>query len=47
MIKFICFIKFNEIKIRTVALRTGIVLSKDGGALEKMKTPIITPIGDG
>ncbi len=28
-------------------LRTGIVLSKDGGALEKMKNPIITPIGNG
>ena len=33
--------------IRTVALRTGIVLSKDGGALKKMKTPIITSLGNG
>ena len=39
--------QFNEIKIRTVALRTGIVLSKDGGALKKMKTPIITSLGNG
>jgi uncharacterized protein (TIGR01777 family) len=39
--------QFNNIKIRTVAFRTGIVLSKDGGALKKMKTPIITPLGDG
>ena len=39
--------QFNEIKIRTVALRTGIVLSKDGGALKKMKTPVITALGNG
>ena len=39
--------QFNQIKIRTVALRTGIVLSKDGGALKKMKTPIITALGNG
>ena len=39
--------QFNQIKIRTVALRTGIVLSKDGGALKKMKTPIITSLGNG
>ena len=39
--------QFNEIKIRTVALRTGIVLSKDGGDLKKMKTPIITSLGNG
>ena len=39
--------QFNEIKIRTVALRTGIVLSKDGGALKKMKTPVITSLGNG
>ena len=39
--------QFNEIKIRTVALRTGIVLSKDGVALKKMKTPVITSLGNG
>ena len=39
--------QFKEIKIRTVALRTGIVLSKDGGALKKMKTPVITALGNG
>lgn len=39
--------QFNQIKVRTVALRTGIVLSKDGGALKKMKTPIITSLGNG
>ncbi len=39
--------QFENLKIRTAVLRTGIVLSKDGGALEKMKTPIITPIGNG
>ena len=39
--------QFNQIKIRTVALRTGIVLSKDGGALKKMKTPIISSLGNG
>ena len=39
--------QFNQIKIRTVALRTGIVLSKDGGALKKMKTPVITSLGNG
>tara|TARA_B100000787_G_scaffold162672_1_gene143652 strand:- start:51853 stop:52791 length:939 start_codon:yes stop_codon:yes gene_type:complete len=39
--------KFKEDKIRTVALRTGIVLSKNGGALKKMRTPVITPLGDG
>ena len=39
--------QFNKENIRTVAFRTGIVLSKNGGALKKMKTPIITPLGDG
>ncbi len=38
---------FKQLDIRTVALRTGIVLSKEGGALEKMRTPIISPLGNG
>ncbi len=39
--------QFKNKNIRTVVLRIGIVLSKSGGALEKMKTPIITPLGNG
>tara|TARA_R110002073_G_scaffold53840_4_gene138891 strand:- start:93883 stop:94776 length:894 start_codon:yes stop_codon:yes gene_type:complete len=39
--------KCNNKNIRKVAIRTGIVLSKNGGALSKMKTPIITPLGNG
>ncbi len=39
--------EFEAESIRTVAVRTGIVLSKDGGALKKMNTPVITPLGDG
>ncbi len=39
--------QFEGENIRTVAIRTGIVLSKNGGALQKMKTPVITPLGNG
>jgi len=43
--------QFTTIGIRTVKLRTGIVLSKNGGALPKMAKPILAgigaPIGDG
>jgi len=38
---------FEEIGIPTTIFRIGIVLSNKGGALEKMKTPIITPIASG
>ncbi|MFT4576319.1 MAG: hypothetical protein ACI9SI_001241 [Polaribacter sp.] len=39
---------FNDLQIPTTILRTGIVLSKNGGALSKMNTPIaINPIGNG
>lgn len=40
-------LEFDEIEIPTTIFRLGIVLSKKGGALEKMKTPIITPIANG
>ena len=39
--------QFKELNIPVTILRTGIVLSKTGGALEKMKTPIISPLGSG
>ncbi|MGB0880498.1 MAG: TIGR01777 family oxidoreductase [Polaribacter sp.] len=39
--------QFKKENIRIVILRTGIVLTKKGGALAKMKTPIISPIGSG
>lgn len=37
--------RFEELGIRVVKIRTGIVLAKQGGALEKMKTPIKLGIG--
>jgi uncharacterized protein (TIGR01777 family) len=40
-------LEFNQIAIPTTIFRLGIVLSKNGGALEKMKTPIISPIASG
>ena len=39
--------QFSTKKIPVTILRTGIVLSKKDGALDKMKTPIISPLGDG
>jgi uncharacterized protein (TIGR01777 family) len=39
--------KFSTKNIPVTILRTGIVLSKSGGALNKMKTPIISPLGSG
>ena len=43
--------KFREMGIRTVLLRTGVVLSLEGGALKKLYTPvrlgIASPIGKG
>ena len=43
--------QFNTLGIRTIKLRTGIVLAKEGGALPKMAKPILAgvgaPIGDG
>jgi uncharacterized protein (TIGR01777 family) len=39
--------QFDTLKIPVTLLRTGIVLSKEGGALQKMKTPIISPLGSG
>ncbi|PQJ73860.1 TIGR01777 family oxidoreductase [Polaribacter gangjinensis] len=39
--------QFAKEQIPVTILRTGVVLSSNGGALEKMKTPIITPLGSG
>jgi len=37
--------KFNSLNIRTVVLRTGVVFSKEGGALEKIIKPIKLGVG--
>jgi uncharacterized protein (TIGR01777 family) len=39
--------QFSTVNIPVTILRTGIVLDKKGGALNKMKTPIISPLGSG
>ena len=39
--------QFSALKIPVTILRTGVVLSKTGGAIEKMRTPIISPLGSG
>ncbi|MCL7754669.1 TIGR01777 family oxidoreductase [Polaribacter sp. Z022] len=40
-------LQFKNDNTPTTILRTGIVLTKKGGALAKMNTPIITPLGNG
>jgi uncharacterized protein (TIGR01777 family) len=40
-------LQFDANDIPTTILRTGIVLSSNGGALEKMTTPIVSPLGSG
>ena len=39
--------QFENYNVPVTILRTGIVLSKKGGALEKMRLPIISPLGSG
>ena len=39
--------EFKKENIAVTILRTGIVLSENGGALEKMRTPIVSPLGSG
>ena len=39
--------QFEKLNIPVSILRTGIVLSEKGGALEKMLTPVISPLGSG
>ncbi|MDN3669456.1 TIGR01777 family oxidoreductase [Echinicola jeungdonensis] len=41
-------LQFEKLGARTVCLRTGIVLDRDGGALEEiLKPPITAPVGSG
>lgn len=40
-------LQFKKINIPVTILRTGVVLAKKGGALDKMITPIISPLGSG
>ncbi len=40
-------LQFETLRIDTSIVRTGVVLSEKGGALSKMITPIITPLGSG
>ena len=39
--------QFKSINANISIIRTGIVLSNDGGALAKMKTPIVSPLASG
>ncbi|WOC39686.1 TIGR01777 family oxidoreductase [Polaribacter sp. HL-MS24] len=39
--------QFESLNVPVTILRTGIILSQTGGALEKMKTPIVSPLGSG
>ncbi|WP_296637983.1 TIGR01777 family oxidoreductase [Polaribacter sp.] len=39
--------QFKDLKTPVSLIRTGIVLSEKGGALEKMRTPIIAGLGSG
>lgn len=40
-------LQFKELNTPVTILRTGIVLSTQGGALDKMITPVISPLGSG
>ena len=39
--------QFEKLSIPVTILRTGVVLSEKGGALEKMRLPVISPLGSG
>lgn len=40
-------LQFKELNIPVTILRTGVVLSAKSGALDKMTTPVISPLGSG